>query len=58
MKLRGQQVKLGRGPVATGGSGRSLCLQSWGFLGALEGRALRRQQAIKAQAGLGGCFNV
>lgn len=59
MELRGQQIELGRGQVATGGGGRG-----WGLrgglrlLGAPVGSTLGRQQAIKAQAGLGGCFDV
>lgn len=59
MELRGQQIELGRGQVATGGCGRDLGLRrDWGLLGAPVGGTLGRQQAIKAQAGLRGCFDV
>lgn len=59
MELGGQQVELGRGQVATGGVGRDLGLRrGWGLLGAPVGGTLGRQQAIKAQIGLGGCFDV
>lgn len=59
MELRGQQVKLGRWQVTSGGGGRALGLRrGWGFLGASIGGTLGRQQAIKAQAGLGGSFDV
>lgn len=57
VELRGQQIELGRGQVATGGGGRDLGLRR-GLLGAPVGGTLGRQQAIKAQAGLGGCFDV
>lgn len=59
VELGGQQIELGRGQVATGGGGRGLGLRrGWGLLGAPVGGTLGRQQAIKAQAGLGGCFDV
>lgn len=58
MKLRGQQIKVGRGQVAIGGSGRVLGLGSCRFLGAPEDSALGRQQVIKAQAGLKGSFDM
>lgn len=57
VELGGQQVELGRGQVATGGGGRALvlCLE---LLGAPVGGTLGRQQAIIAQTGLGGSFDV
>lgn len=59
MELGGQKVELGRGQVAAGGGGRGLGLRRgcW-LLGAPVGGTLGRQQAIKAQAGLGRCFDV
>lgn len=59
VELGGQQVELGRGQVATGGGGRGLGLRRGrGLLGAPVAGTLGRQQAIKAQAGLGGSFDV
>lgn len=59
MELGGQEVELRMGQVATGGGGRGLGLRrGWGLLGAPVGGTVGRQQAIKAQVCLGGCFDV
>lgn len=59
VKLGGQKVELGRGQVATRGGRRGLGLRrGWELLRAPVGGTLGRQQAIKSQAGLGGCFDV
>lgn len=57
MKLGGQQVELGRGQVATSRRGRGLGGGSR-LLGASVRSALGGQQTVKAEAGLGGCFDV
>lgn len=45
--------------MATGRGGRGLSLRRGrGLLGAPVGGTLGGQQAIKAQAGLGGCFDM